>query len=332
MSEGKSAKRKSCFWDKSTNFYLRLIEISRDVFYLIDANTREVKYVSPASTAISGFTPEEIIKMGFEGARQRFHPDDLDTISHKINDILAQKKYPKNFDGYLEKRFLHKDGHWIWLGISRNFIIDKNGQVEAIVGTMRDITEIKKLQQQLEVSLNNYKTLYDKASAALFRTRVSDGKLLECNEAMVKILGYKDKQECLAKHCSIQHYYDVKQREDLLKTLRMAGQIDNFELKARRYNGQPYWMRLSARLNPDEGYIEGSIIDITASKILTKMENEILQLVMTGRSNKQIAAELGRSVRTVEEHRANIMRKLGATNLVDLAQKAVNYGAAVQKQ
>jgi len=52
---------------------------------------------------------------------------------------------------------------------------------------------------------------------------------------------------------------------------------------------------------------------------------------MEGKSNKQIAAESLRSIRTVEEHRANIMRKLGATNLVELTQKAINYGAAVQK-
>ncbi len=310
---------------------MRLIENSTDIFYLIDAKTSEVKYVSPASTAISGFTPEEVIKMGFEGTRKRFHPDDLETINYKTMDIVAQKKQPKNFDGYLEKRFRHKDGHWVWLGISRNFIVDKNSEIEAIVGTIRDVTEVKTLQQQLETSLGNYKTLYNKARAALFRTRVSDGKLLECNEALVKVFGYKDKIECLAKHHSVQHYYDLKQREELLSALKKNGQIENFEMKARRQNGESYWMKLSARLNPEEGYIEGTIQDITAWKILTKTENEILQLVMTGKSNKEIAAETRRSIRTIEEHRASIMHKLGATNLVELTQKALNYGAAVEK-
>ncbi|MCE5339528.1 MAG: PAS domain S-box protein [Planctomycetaceae bacterium] len=331
MSRKKSATPKSCFWDESKNCYLRLIENSTDVFYLIDAKTSEVKYVSPASTAISGFTPEEVIKMGFEGTRQRFHPDDLETIDYKIRDILTQKKQPKNFDGYLEKRFRHKDGHWVWFGISRNFMVDKNGEIEAIVGTIRDVTEVKTLQQKLETSLNNYKALYNNARVALFRTQISDGKLLECNEALVRILGYENRQECLVHHKSTNFYADLKRRSELLAVLNEKGYIDNFEIKARRLTGELFWMRVSAAINRDENYMEGVMSDITAYKILTKTENDILAMVMEGKSNKQIAAESLRSIRTVEEHRANIMRKLGATNLVELTQKAINYGAAVQK-
>lgn len=329
----KTAKQNSCHLTKSKECFLRLIENSSELFYLTNAKTGKFEYVSPASTKITGFSPEEVMQMGLDGISRRVHPDNFSVDEAKFKQLIQQKTpVPKDALGYTEQKFLHKDGHWVWLGISRNLITDASGRPDAIVGTIRDITEVKTLQQQLEKSLRNYRELYDKASAALFRTRISDGKLLECNEAMVRMLGYKNREECLAKHHSVQHYYDLKQREELLKTLQNAGRVDNFEIKARRYNGQPYWMRLSARLNDDEGYIEGSIIDITASKILTKMENEILQLVMNGKSNKQIAAELGRSVRTVEEHRANIMRKLGATNLVELAQKAMNYGAAVQKQ
>ncbi len=332
MRERDDAKQKNCYLTKSKECYLRLIENSSEIFYLTNAKTGKFEYVSPASTKITGFTPEEVIEMGLDGISKRVHPESFSADETKFKQLVQQNAPPKDALGYTEQKFLHKDGHWVWLGISRNLIADANGRPDAIVGTIRDITEVKTLQKQLETSLRNYKTLYEKASAALFRTRVSDGKLLECNEAMVAMLGYKNKDECLAKHHSVQHYYDLKQREELLRILRNAGQVDNFELKARRYNGQPYWMRLTARLNHEEGYIEGSIIDITAAKILTKTENEILQLVMTGKSNKQIAAEVQRSVRTVEEHRANIMRKLGATNLVDLAQKAMNYGAAVQKQ
>ena len=48
-------------------------------------------------------------------------------------------------------------------------------------------------------------------------------------------------------------------------------------------------------------------------------ENEILAWIVRGSSSKVIAAELGLSQRTVETHRARIMRKLKATNRTQAA-------------
>lgn len=60
---------------------------------------------------------------------------------------------------------------------------------------------------------------------------------------------------------------------------------------------------------------------------LTPREREVLALVVTGMTNKRIAAELQVSRRTVETHRANIMRKTGAESLPDLIRTAeANHG------
>jgi len=55
---------------------------------------------------------------------------------------------------------------------------------------------------------------------------------------------------------------------------------------------------------------------------LTRVQKRILELILSGRSNKRIAYILGRSVRTIESHRGKIMRKLGVANIVDLVKKA----------
>ena len=54
---------------------------------------------------------------------------------------------------------------------------------------------------------------------------------------------------------------------------------------------------------------------------ITKRERQILQLVYDGHSNKSIAEELGKSVRTVETHRFNIMKKLEVSNITELLRK-----------
>ena len=51
---------------------------------------------------------------------------------------------------------------------------------------------------------------------------------------------------------------------------------------------------------------------------LTRRERDVLQLVATGSSNKEIGETLGISYRTVEEHRSNIMHKLGTKNIAEL--------------
>jgi PAS domain S-box-containing protein len=308
---------------KSPDYYKHLIENSRDVFYLLNAKKRKFEYISPAVMVISGFEPDEIIQMGMQGVRERFHPDELRKVRGFTLDILAHKTSITNSDKYSELRFKHKEGHWIWLGISRNFIKTNNGEIEAVIGNIRDITETKSLQQKLEASLNNYKSLYNNARVALYRTRISDGKLLECNDTLVKFLGYKNRKDCLAMHKSVDHYADIKRRDELMAILQEKGQVEDFELKATRLNGKGFWMKISARICPEEGYVEGAIWDITISKILTVIEKQILDLILQGYSNKEIASKLFRSVRTIEDHRAHIMQKLGVNNIVELTKIAL---------
>ncbi|MDI6451068.1 response regulator transcription factor [Anaerobaca lacustris] len=67
-------------------------------------------------------------------------------------------------------------------------------------------------------------------------------------------------------------------------------------------------------------------IDGLPAKPLTDVEQSVLQLILEGMTNGQIATALHRSRRTVEVHRADIMRKLGARHIVDLVRNAALAG------
>jgi two-component system, LuxR family, response regulator TtrR len=56
---------------------------------------------------------------------------------------------------------------------------------------------------------------------------------------------------------------------------------------------------------------------------LTAREQQVLERIVAGRLNKQIAADLGISIKTVEAHRANIMDKLEANTVADLMRVAL---------
>jgi DNA-binding NarL/FixJ family response regulator len=61
-------------------------------------------------------------------------------------------------------------------------------------------------------------------------------------------------------------------------------------------------------------------------ELLTAREREVLQLIVEGHTNAEIAAELVISSRTVEFHRSNLMRKLDARTPADLSRIALQRG------
>lgn len=58
---------------------------------------------------------------------------------------------------------------------------------------------------------------------------------------------------------------------------------------------------------------------------LTSKELQVLELVLSGLTNKQISEKLQKSQRTIETHRFNLMRKMQVKNLIDLSKKARQF-------
>ncbi|HSE23966.1 MAG TPA: response regulator transcription factor [Pyrinomonadaceae bacterium] len=71
---------------------------------------------------------------------------------------------------------------------------------------------------------------------------------------------------------------------------------------------------LKSNVAPDEGSV---------FRTLTDREREIVQMLAEGKSNKEIASQLSISVKTVETHRATVMRKLEINSIVELVHYAI---------
>jgi DNA-binding NarL/FixJ family response regulator len=72
--------------------------------------------------------------------------------------------------------------------------------------------------------------------------------------------------------------------------------------------------------------IVGGVVVKKRTDLLTSRELEVLQLIAEGESNKQIAAELGISVKTVERHRQRLMDKLAIHDVAGLTRYAISRG------
>jgi DNA-binding NarL/FixJ family response regulator len=82
-----------------------------------------------------------------------------------------------------------------------------------------------------------------------------------------------------------------------------------------------------ARALSAPGRVSGETTDAAVRLTsLTTREREVLIEVASGATNKQIAARLGISVRTVESHREAVMRKLGIHGVAALTRFALDAG------
>ncbi|HEC04119.1 MAG TPA: response regulator transcription factor [Phycisphaerales bacterium] len=83
----------------------------------------------------------------------------------------------------------------------------------------------------------------------------------------------------------------------------------------------------STELSQADGLIESVLVSKgVPGKHLTAREMQILQSIVAGKTNKQIARMLSRSQRTVEYHRNRLMRKLDAHSPAELVKNAITMG------
>src|SRR5207249_4790715 len=101
---------------------------------------------------------------------------------------------------------------------------------------------------------------------------------------------------------------------DLLKAIR--------EVK----NGNSFFSPVIARRLREHCRDAFSSLSAKKNGELTSRETEVLQLIAEGFSNKQIAGELGISIKTVEKHRQQVMNKLNIHDVAGLTRHAISKG------
>ena len=86
-------------------------------------------------------------------------------------------------------------------------------------------------------------------------------------------------------------------------------------------------LEMQSFLSAVESALDGTAaFDPPVSKKFTRTEMKVLRLILDGKSNRETAYILHRSVKTIEFHRNRIMHKLGVDNVVDLIRRAAALG------
>jgi len=124
----------------------------------------------------------------------------------------------------------------------------------------------KRVDEALWKSEEKYRNIFNNAQVGIFRTRISDGKVLECNDRFARTYGYKTPEECKDDFVVSEHHTDPGAREKMMASLMEKGEVNDIEACFSRKDGEEAWIRFSARAYPEGGYLEGVGYDITEEK------------------------------------------------------------------
>jgi len=135
---------------------------------------------------------------------------------------------------------------------------------EIFIGTI----ERTRAERAVRSSEERHRMLFQRNLAGVYRNTL-DGRILECNDALAHILGY-DSREDLMQQAAPALYYDPRERDEVIASIRRSGSLTGAEICLRRKDGTPVWLLESVHLagGGDSPYIlEGTIIDITDRKL-----------------------------------------------------------------
>lgn len=233
-----------------------------------DLETEEI-YLDDNHYRIAGYQPQEYASKREEWEK-RVHPDDL----ARIADALALIREGHQSSYRSEYRYKRKSGEWMWI-LSQGKVVlwTKDKKPSRFIGTHTDISQQKTADEKLKQSEKVYRNIFLNAQIGLFRMRLKDLKLIECNDAIAGMLGYSHRTECLRHFSAPKAYVSKRSLRNVLRKLIEDGEVRGDIAQFYRKDGSLAWLRTSVKIFSDEDYIEGVVDDITELKTAQEEKN-----------------------------------------------------------
>ncbi|RPH32089.1 MAG: PAS domain S-box protein [Bacteroidales bacterium] len=244
--------------------FRRLITNIRDIVYSVDVVTKEFKYLSPSFERITGYSEDDIKRMG---GREAFLTFAVTKEKFTEWDNNLQKLTDLNNGVNLEHEtwWLCKDGSYKCLEDHWTPVFE-NGKLVSTDGVLIDVTDRKHAESARLESEEKLKDLFENMMNGFYRS-TPEGYFVDANPAFVKMLGYESKEELLKVYIPIDLYVNPIERDEFSHT-DANNSFEIYRLKAK--DGRVIWIEDNARYLKDENgkiiYHEGICQDITDRK------------------------------------------------------------------
>jgi PAS domain S-box-containing protein len=263
------------------------------------------------SRVIFGYSPEEVAP-DHDWWTARIHPEDLGRVTEQMRvGLEAGETY-----GWKEYRFRRADGSYAWVFDRAYAVYDEQGKPIRVIGAMMDITERKRTEEALARSEERYRRFFEAGLAGAYVTS-ADGRILDCNQAFVQILGFPSLEQAIG--ASVSGLYPTPQvRQQILERLRTEKGVVRQELSLRSADGRP--LLVMANMAPlfDEAgrlrAIEGYLVDITERRRLEEQLRQAQKMEAVGRLAGGIAHDFNNLLTAIAGYAELLLRHLGAND------------------
>ena len=221
-----------------------IMENAVDAIITIDENGT-VESANPAVERLFGYAPEEIIGQNVS----RLMPEPYKGEHIRSFENYLRTGESKIIGKVIEVVGLRKSGTEFPMDIAVSEI--RLGERQLFTGIAHDLTERKQAEEALRESEERFRVISETIELPVSITRLRDGEILYGNRSLGRLFGvpYED----LIGRNTADFYYEPADREKLLKALQENGGVDNYEGRARKADGTPFWILSSIRVSSFEG-------------------------------------------------------------------------------
>ncbi len=282
LDKAKSNNSKDFVSNSKFHEYENFFNLSIDLLCIADTKGNFLK-VNKAWEKILGYPVKELEKRKF---LDFVHPDDIQSTLDAMKKLDEQKEVHS-----FVNRYKGCNGQWHFIEW-RSFPLG-----DRIYAAARDITEMKQLeiqlktkneelektQRRIEESERNYRKIYNSATDAIFIHDIQTGRIIDVNDSMLKMYGYRSKKQVLDR--DISYFSSVEdgytpEKAKVLISKALSSRTATFEWRAVKKSGEKFWVEVSLRNTIIEGKkrVVASARDITERK---KSEEKIQQAHQT---------------------------------------------------
>lgn len=286
ITERKSAEE---FLKRSEERMRVIVEGTPHLFFYVQDSEANITYISPTVETITGYTVKEWLN------QRHWHITDSE-INTRAKEVTRLHLQGLQTEQPVNLEIKHADGYPILLEVYENPIF-KDGKVAGLQGVAHNITERKRAEEDLKRSREAYKQFFDDDLTGDFISS-ADGRLLDCNPAYLKIMGFKSKEEALG--CDLNTLFTTEfSRERMISDLLEKGRLEDYEYTLVRRDGKLIYIVSNIYANYDgKGNfisLKGYIFDNTTRKLaeieLSKLSEAVKQspvMVMITDTNGRI--------------------------------------------
>jgi PAS domain S-box-containing protein len=319
---------------ESEERFRQFAEHSTDVLWIMNAETLQMEYVSPAFERVWGWSPSAFLRRSQWA--ETVHPEDRERVSQANDRILAGETIVQEY------RIVRPDGSMRHIHSTGFPILDEHRRVSRIAGITKDITQHDGSTVYVvdgdEISRRDLCLLlqgagYEVKAFASAQAFAEVAPVLVPGCVVLDIRspetgGLMIPRELKARRAGLPVIVIGEAQGDVAVGVRAmkAGAVDFLDIP---YRPQQLLDALASAQATIRERVERDQATERVKALITGLpqrERMVLDGLLAGGTNKTIARDLGLSPRTVEAHRARIMERLGAQNLPELVQIAVGAG------